>query len=143
VGNRISKTATAIGFAFLVASSGPASAQSSAERDPLNRADLQCMSIAAAAAGMMEEGSQAQLGLAAAMSYFLGRLDARAPTTNWLEVFGTYLLSDFENEAKPQGERCSTEMTAFGDRMTAWSEKMQSRERKEPAKQGPQRQRRP
>lgn len=143
MGDRVIKAATAIGFAIVMASGTMAWAQSSPERDPVNRADMQCMALMAAGASMMEDGSQEQLGLAAAMAYYLGRLEARAPTMNWLDAFGTYLLSDFERDAKAQADRCGTEMMAFSARMISWSEKMQTLGAKGTSKQGQKRQHRP
>lgn len=133
------KAAIAGGLALALVSGTLASAQSNAEREPLNRADLQCMAITAAGAGMTEEGSPEQLGLAAGMAYYLGRLEARAPAVNWLDAFGAYLLSDFEKEAKSQSDRCGAELASFGARMVAWSEKMDARSSKQAAKPSVQR----
>ena len=128
------KAATAVSLAILLASGTMASAQSDAELQPANRADMQCMAIMAIGVGMMEEGSVEQLGLAAGMAYYLGRLEARAPDMNWLDAFGDYLLADFENDIKVQSDRCAAEMTRFGARMTSWGEKMQSMAPKQPTK---------
>ena len=91
-------------------------------RDPANRADVQCMAIAAFAGGSVETGSVEQLGLMAAMTYFLGRLEGRAPGVDWLDQMGAYLVSADETEIKTQADRCGGEMVSFGGRMTAWSE---------------------
>jgi hypothetical protein len=118
-----------------------ASAQSTAPmRDPTNRADVQCMAIMALGAGTAEEGSVAQLGLAVGMAYYLGRLEGRAPSVDWMAQFTEYLSGgDLEDEAKAQAERCGTEMISFGGRMTRWGERMQALA----AKQDPGKQTRP
>jgi len=106
---------------------GAASAQSaSSARDPVNRADLACMTVAAAAVGQVEEGSVEQLGLVAAMTYYLGRLETRAPEVNWLDQMQAYAEGDIEEEFKTQGERCAGEMMAFGTRLTEWGERAEA-----------------
>ncbi|MDB5422452.1 MAG: hypothetical protein JWR59_2399 [Brevundimonas sp.] len=119
------KAAAAFSLGLCLTSATAASAQSSTARDPVNRADLQCMSIMAAGVGMMEDGSKEQLGLVAGMSYYLGRLEGRAPSVNWLDELGSYLAGDFQDEVKTQSERCGAEMIAFGARMTSWGERIQ------------------
>lgn len=115
------------GVAASFAIATTASAQSaSAAREPVNRADLQCMAIMAIGAGTTEQGSVEQLGLAVGMAYYLGRLEGRAPSVNWLAEFTDYLTGDFEDEVKVQADRCGTEMEAFGGRLTGWGERMQA-----------------
>jgi hypothetical protein len=137
------KAALAAGLSAVLLSGGAAAAQTTPERSPQNRADLQCLGVTVVGLGLTEGSEVEQIGLAAAMGYYIGRLEARAPGVNWLNAFETYLTTDFENEVEVQAERCAREMKAFGDRLSNWGEKMDSLGSKKPIKETRPRQHRP
>ncbi|GEM_PF-345263 len=108
--------------AFLLASAGAVCAQSADPvRDPVNRADLTCMAVTAVLGDQMEEGSDEQVGLIAVMTWYLGRLEARAPGVDWLEQVLPYLDGDPAEMLKTHGERCAAEILTFGDKLADWS----------------------
>jgi len=107
---------------FLLASAGAVCAQSADPvRDSVNRADLTCMAVTAVLGDQMEEGSDEQVGLIAVMTWYLGRLEARAPGVDWLEQVLPYLDGDPAEMLKTHGERCAAEIMTFGDKLADWS----------------------
>lgn len=116
-----------IAGALMVSSATTAHAQNrDAATDPANRADLQCLAVVSASAGMQEADSEARMGLVAGVGYYLGRLEGRAPGGDWLDRLGDYLAGDFEAEFKAQSQRCGEEMMAFGAELTVWGGRMEA-----------------
>lgn len=118
------KAALAAGLGAVLLSGTAAWAQTPPEQLPVNRADLQCLGVIAVAFTQVGEGSDEQIGFAAAVGYYLGRLEARASGVNWLNAFEAYLTTELEKDLDQQADRCAGEMVSFGGRLAAWGEKM-------------------
>ncbi|NBW07598.1 MAG: hypothetical protein EBR82_06190 [Caulobacteraceae bacterium] len=119
---RLSRSLAVLSGVFLLASAGVVAAQSADPvRDPINRADLNCMAVTAVLGDQTEEGSDEQIGLLSVLTWYLGRLEARAPGVNWLEQVLPYLDGDPAEMLKTHGERCAAEIMTFGERLADWS----------------------
>lgn len=112
---------------LLAASAAPVSAQDAAV-GAADKADMQCFAVMAYLAGQYEEGSVEQTGLASGMMYFLGRLEGRAPDTDWLKALADYILTPDETrlgaELETQRERCGVILQNRGQALVEWGAKM-------------------
>lgn len=76
---------------------------------PADRADLQCMALAAVTLGTSRDPTM-QVGLTSAVTYFYGRLQGRTPGTDWLQNFSDYLQGEPTAELEANRERCASMM---------------------------------
>ena len=108
---------------LLAASPTPASARTQAV-SAADTADMQCFVVTAIMAGQYAEGSAEQAGLASGMIYFLGRLEGRAPDTDWLKVLADYILemddTRLGTELESQRERCGVLLENRGQALIDW-----------------------
>jgi hypothetical protein len=61
-------------------------------------------------------------GLTGGMMYYLGRLEGRSPSIDWLRQLETYLTSIDEAELQSHLERCGAELSVKGAALVAWGE---------------------
>jgi hypothetical protein len=118
--------AAAVGALVLAGMTTQARAETAEARRPENRADLQCLAVFAAVAGLDPEDAELQSGAVGALMYYSGRLNGRAPTVDWLEELKQFILSDIDEGFKVEAERCGREMIQLGAEMTAWGAEMQA-----------------
>jgi len=112
---------------LLAASAAPALAQNAAH-GAADKGDMQCFAVVAYLAGQSEEGSVEHTGLASGMMYFLGRLEGRAPGTDWLRALSDYILAPDEarltSELEAQRERCGLILQTRGQALVEWGAKL-------------------
>ena len=85
---------------------------------PETRADLQCMAIITMMLGSQSE----ELGrakLTAGVFFYYGRLQGRAPQTDWIARLVAYLQTEPVAELEANRTRCAGEMQDMGRAMTA------------------------
>lgn len=108
---------------LLMTATTPASAQV-APLSGADKEDIQCFALVAYMAGQTVEGSTEQTSLASGMMYFLGRLEGRAPGTDWLRVLADYILENDDArlaaELEGQRERCGGILQNRGQALMEW-----------------------
>lgn len=101
---------------------------SSAAKDPVNRADLQCLAVISAYAGELSQDDPAQAGLTGGVMYYLGRLEGRVPQEKWLDRLSDMLFDEDEmNALDGERGRCGQEMEAKGGELQTWGQAIQER----------------
>lgn len=115
----------AIGLAPAALALAISATPASAQVKPADEADLQCLAAMTFVLGVLSENEPSTSGdlenvaaIAAAASYYLGRLEGRTPTENWGRRLMVYANSHSIEELEPHIERCGNE---FGDRAGALS----------------------
>ena len=117
----------ATGLLALGLMAGPTLAQSR-EISPADMRDVECLAVTAVAVGSTQEGSSEQMGLVGGMMYFLGRLEGRTPSTDWLAYFAAYVQSpDAEKKLEPHYDRCAQEMIDKGAALEQFGEAIQNK----------------
>ncbi len=91
---------------------------------PENRADLQCLTLTVVAVGASEDPETAAQ-IASGATYFYGKLEGRAPGTDWLARLAAYARSEPGEEIEANRMRCSQEMQTLGEAFTAMGSSMQ------------------
>lgn len=120
------KTVT-LAVALSVAASLSAAPALAQELAPVDRADIQCFALTAAAANSAQADPQQMAGLVGGMMYYYGRLRGRAPDVDWLARIRVYLLTPgVEAEMLAQQARCGADMVATGTELAAWGEALQA-----------------
>lgn len=118
------KRLIAVATAALLLSAGVASAQSTGALKPADRADLECMAVAAYYGGGVEDGSPEQAGLVGGLMYYLGKLQGRTPGVDWLAHLREMVLTMEPSDIEALGPRCGAEMSAIGTELEAWGNDM-------------------
>lgn len=95
--------------------------QSDADRD------LVCMAVFAAAAGQLEQGSAEMAAVSSAIFFYLGRLEGRDPSIDWLEYFAQHVESIPVATFAATAESCGEEIESRGQSMMRWGAEMQTR----------------
>lgn len=112
--------------ALLLAATATSASARVEEVSAVDKADMQCFALTAYLSGQYEEGSAEQTGLASGMMYFLGRLEGRTPTKDWLQLMADYILTPDDEqlvaELSAQSERCGGIMQDRGQALTGWGE---------------------
>lgn len=91
---------------------------------PADRADLQCMTLIVVTIGATEDAtSSAQL--ASGATYYYGRLQGRAPATDWLARLADYARTEPGEELEANRQRCVREMQTLGEAFIAMGASMQ------------------
>ena len=117
----------ATGLVALSLMVAPALAQSQ-EISPLDMRDVECLAITAVAVGSTQEGSSEQMGLVGGMMYFLGRLEGRTPSTDWLAYFAAYVQSPgVEKKLEAHYDRCAQEMIDKGAALVQFGEMIEAK----------------
>lgn len=117
----------ATGLVALGLTASPALGQSR-EISPADMRDVECLAVVAVAGATAEPDSDEQMGLVGGMMYFLGRLEGRTPSTDWLAYFAAYVQSpDVEKKLEPHYERCGREMIDKGAALEQFGEAMQNK----------------
>lgn len=110
--------------ALLLATAATAASAQTAAVSAADKDDMQCFALVAYLAGQHEEGSPEQTGLAGGMMYFLGRLEGRAPGTDWLKLLADYILEPDDArlgaELEAQRERCGGVLQDRGQALVEW-----------------------
>lgn len=83
-----------------------------ADLKPEDRADLQCMAVAALAGA--RAGDTGQGATSATMMYYYGRLQGRTPGVPWLQRFADYLRAEPTADMEANRVRCGQEVQALG-----------------------------
>lgn len=109
----------AAAFALTLAGAAPAMAQDMGAQD---KADMQCFAALAYLGGQVGADSPEMAGLAGGMMYYLGRLEGRSPSIDWLGRLETYLTSVDEPELQSHLERCGAELSVKGAALVAWGD---------------------
>ena len=102
----------------------PASGQ---QLNEANRNDLQCMAITLYVASSSDENVDAARRqiMTSGMHYFLGRLDGRDPSVEWISYFADHPATFLELLDDPAAcERCGQELIALGRGMAAAGRRM-------------------
>ncbi len=121
----------ALVLALAMSAAGAASAQTVvAAPASTETADLQCLGVFMFLAGQPPEPGQApnaQAWFNGGVKYYLGRLEARSPHTDWLDRLTTYFLSDFRAEFEAQKDRCGNAVIAQDEALQTWGVAFQAR----------------
>ncbi len=96
--------------AIAAACAAPAMAQDA------NQADLECATLMAYAVNGMEDNNPAFAGMAGGMMYYIGRLEGRAPTVDWVARATNYVSFATADDVIAQAGRCAAEYEASADR---------------------------
>ena len=123
--------ALAASLALAMGAAGAASAQTAvAAPASADTADLQCLGVFMFLAGQPPEPGQdpnAQAWFNGGVKYYLGRLEARSPQTDWMDRLTTYFLSDFRAEFEAQKDRCGNAVIAQDEALQTWGAAFQAR----------------
>lgn len=115
----------AVGVALsgvLALAAAPAAAQEAQERPVTaeETADLTCMAVFALFGAQPEVGEKAAVGI----FYYLGRLEGRDPSVDWLERFHDFALTAVRQEVMAEAQRCGQALAARGEQMVRIGERM-------------------
>jgi hypothetical protein len=81
--------------------------------------DIQCIALVSMAAA--DAPAEQQAGLVGGMMYYLGRLEGRDPTTDWLDRIADFLRTPgVEQQLLAERQRCGQELVAKGQTMMEW-----------------------
>ena len=108
----------AIGLALALVAS-PAAAQTVAPSS-MDAADLQCFGVFIYLGGQGSDPA-AKAWFTGEALHYLGRLEGRSPTVNWLDRLTAYFAGPFPGEFEAQRERCGAEATARDTALEGWS----------------------
>jgi len=87
--------------------------------NPADVADMKCLALLVTVVEMGgEESDQVMPGV----FYYLGRLEGRTPSTNWLEATEDYRRVTPVETLATEAERCSQELMTKGNEMIAFGE---------------------
>ncbi len=92
--------------------------------NPADAADMQCLAFIAVI--MSEVDETLSLQLSSGLFYYLGRLEGRTPTVDWITTAGAYAESASDAQLRSVQARCFGEMTAKGEEMMAKGQAMQN-----------------
>lgn len=112
------KGAAALALTFGLMAPLAAQAQSVPTK-PADVADMKCLALLVT---IVEMGGEASDQVMPGVFYYLGRLEGRTPSTNWLQATEDYRRGTPVETLAGDAERCSQELMAKGNEMIAFGE---------------------
>lgn len=110
----------AAALALAVGLMAPLAAQAqSVPANPTDAADMKCLALLVT---IVEMGGEESTQVMPGVFYYLGRLEGRTPSTNWLEATEAYRRVTPVEALAADAERCSQELMVKGNEMIAFGE---------------------
>ena len=103
---------------------GLTAAPALARDTPQNDRDMQCMMVFAALSAQMADRSQEQMGLGMGVFYYLGRLQGREPSRDWMAEIERRQDLIAPDVVAAASQRCGAEFAALGAEMQRWGNRI-------------------